>query len=101
MQLQTEMQSDSKIRVSAPPTRSDVLHACDIAEVSSSSQFILLLIMCNAVRWGLITHLRCYSLQDVAIAYGYNNITRTVPQSHTQGKQQPLNLFTDLIRAEV
>ncbi|KAG0569879.1 hypothetical protein KC19_6G122900 [Ceratodon purpureus] len=70
MQLQTEMQSESKIRVSAPPTRSDVLHACDIAE-------------------------------DVAIAYGYNNIARTVPQSHTQGKQQPLNHFTDLIRAEV
>lgn len=70
MQLQTEMQSESRIRVSAPPTRSDVLHACDIAE-------------------------------DVAIAYGYNNIAKTVPQSHTQGKQQPLNHFTDLIRAEV
>ncbi|XP_024360082.1 phenylalanine--tRNA ligase beta subunit, cytoplasmic [Physcomitrium patens] len=70
MQLQTEVQSDSRIRVSAPPTRSDVLHACDVAE-------------------------------DVAIAYGYNNISRTVPRSHTQGKQQPLNHFTDLIRAEV
>lgn len=33
MQLQTEVQSDSRIRVSAPPTRSDVLHACDVAEV--------------------------------------------------------------------
>lgn len=70
MQLQTEVQSESRIRVSAPPTRSDVLHACDIAE-------------------------------DVAIAYGYNNIQRTLPQAHTQGKQQPLNHFTDLIRAEV
>jgi len=70
MQLQTSVQSDSKIRVSAPPTRSDVLHPCDVAE-------------------------------DVAIAYGYNNITRTLPKSHTQGKQQPVNHLSDLIRAEV
>ena len=40
-------------------------------------------------------------VQDVAIAYGYNNITRTLPKSHTQGKQQPVNHLSDLIRAEV
>lgn len=34
MQLQTSVQSESKIQVSAPPTRSDVLHPCDVAEVS-------------------------------------------------------------------
>jgi phenylalanyl-tRNA synthetase beta chain len=39
--------------------------------------------------------------QDVAIAYGYNNIVRTVPTSYTQGKQQPLNHFSDLVRAEI
>lgn len=43
----------------------------------------------------------CVLVQDVAIAYGYNNITRTLPKSHTQGKQQPVNHLSDLIRAEV
>jgi hypothetical protein len=40
------MQSESRIRVSAPPTRSDVLHACDIAEVSNFFQIIFVLIFC-------------------------------------------------------
>eukprot|EP00897_Mesotaenium_endlicherianum_P008434 jgi/Mesen1/7619/ME000004S07890 len=38
---------------------------------------------------------------DVAIAYGYNNLAKTVPQSATTGKQQPLNQFCDHLRAEV
>lgn len=46
MCLKSELQPDSKnIKVTVPPTRHDVIHACDIYE-------------------------------DVAIAYGYNNITR-------------------------
>eukprot|EP00252_Welwitschia_mirabilis_P019812 TRINITY_DN4694_c0_g2_i1.p1 TRINITY_DN4694_c0_g2~~TRINITY_DN4694_c0_g2_i1.p1 ORF type:complete len:591 (+),score=130.08 TRINITY_DN4694_c0_g2_i1:313-2085(+) len=61
---------DSKILVSVPPTRSDVLHKCDIME-------------------------------DVAIAFGFNNILKTKPRSLTQGFQQPLNHFSDLLRLEV
>uniref|UniRef100_A0A0D6R1C8 phenylalanine--tRNA ligase n=1 Tax=Araucaria cunninghamii TaxID=56994 RepID=A0A0D6R1C8_ARACU len=61
---------NSSIWVSVPPTRSDVLHKCDVME-------------------------------DVAIAYGFNNIPKTKPKSLTQGKQQPLNHFSDLIRLEV
>ena len=53
-----------------PPTRSDILHACDIME-------------------------------DVAIAYGFNNIKRSFPKSSTVGKERPLNHFTDLLRMEV
>jgi phenylalanyl-tRNA synthetase beta chain len=53
-----------------PPTRSDVLHACDVME-------------------------------DVAIAYGYDNIKKTVPQIATEGKAQPLNKLTDLLRNEL
>jgi phenylalanyl-tRNA synthetase beta chain len=53
-----------------PPTRSDVLHACDVME-------------------------------DVAIAYGYDNIKKTVPQIATEGKSQPLNKLTDLVRNEL
>lgn len=58
------------ICVSVPPTRSDILHPCDVME-------------------------------DVAIAYGFNNIKRTVPKCVTQGKLQPLNEFSDSLRAEV
>lgn len=37
MQLQAEAVQGSQVRVLVPPTRSDVLHACDVMEVSSSS----------------------------------------------------------------
>lgn len=53
-----------------PPTRSDVLHACDVME-------------------------------DVAIAYGYDNIPKTVPAIACDGKSQPLNKLTDLLRNEL
>ncbi|PSR96575.1 Phenylalanine--tRNA ligase beta subunit like [Actinidia chinensis var. chinensis] len=53
--------------VSVPPTRSDVLHPCDVAE-------------------------------DVAIAYGYNEIPKSIPPSL---KPLPLNQFSDLIRSEI
>jgi phenylalanyl-tRNA synthetase beta chain len=56
--------------VKVPPTRSDVLHPCDIME-------------------------------DVAIAYGYNNLVEEVPKTVTVAKQQPINCFTDLLRAEL
>lgn len=61
---------DKDVVVKVPPTRSDILHACDIME-------------------------------DVAIAYGYNNLTLTVPRTPTVARQQPLNKFTDLLRSEV
>ncbi|KAJ9560215.1 hypothetical protein OSB04_005375 [Centaurea solstitialis] len=53
--------------VSVPPTRSDVLHACDVAE-------------------------------DVAIAYGFNEIPKRKPASL---KPLPLSQFSDLIRTEI
>ena len=39
--------------------------------------------------------------EDVAIAYGYNNITRTVPVSHTPGRELPINLLSDIMRMEL
>ncbi|XP_022134928.1 phenylalanine--tRNA ligase beta subunit, cytoplasmic [Momordica charantia] len=68
MQLHAEQSGDeSSITISVPPTRSDVLHPCDVME-------------------------------DVAIAYGFNNIPKRKPAS-----LQPLSLneFTDLIRLEI
>ncbi|GJM95552.1 hypothetical protein PR202_ga12302 [Eleusine coracana subsp. coracana] len=73
MQLQAEICSSNgktHISVSVPPTRSDVLHARDLAE-------------------------------DIAIAYGYNNVPKSKPKCVTMGGRQPLNLFSDKIRAEV
>ena len=48
----TVVNSGAEIEVEVPPTRHDVLHACDIIE-------------------------------DVAIAYGYNNIKMTFPTVNT------------------
>ncbi|XP_027149506.1 phenylalanine--tRNA ligase beta subunit, cytoplasmic [Coffea eugenioides] len=53
--------------VSVPPTRSDILHPCDVAE-------------------------------DVAIAYGYNEVPKTKPSSL---KPCSLNQLSDLIRMEI
>ncbi|XP_050506219.1 phenylalanine--tRNA ligase beta subunit [Diabrotica virgifera virgifera] len=68
MCLTTELTNNSDIvKVTIPPTRHDVLHACDIYE-------------------------------DIAIAYGYNNIKRTFPKTNTVGQQFSINKLTDLLR---
>lgn len=60
----------TKLCVEIPPTRPDVIHACDIIE-------------------------------DVAIAYGYNNIQMTIPQSGTISSEFSLNKLTDQLRQEI
>lgn len=68
MQLGAELSKDGcNIAVSVPPTRSDVLHPCDVME-------------------------------DVAIAYGYNEIPRRKLETL---KPLPLNEFSDLLRMEI
>lgn len=37
----------------------------------------------------------------MAIAYGYNNIARTIPQAVTIGRELPLNQLTELLRGEL
>jgi phenylalanyl-tRNA synthetase beta chain len=73
MQLEATAAVDEEgcqiIRVHAPVTRSDVLHACDVME-------------------------------DVAIAYGYNNLVKTQPKTVTAGKELALNGLTELLRLE-
>ena len=71
MQLPTKIDAGT-LRVEVPPTRSDILHPCDVAE-------------------------------DVAIAFGYNNINKEKcgPNVATVGAQQPLNNFSDLVRQEM
>lgn len=58
------------LKVEVPPTRADVMHACDI-------------------------------LEDVAIAYGFNNLEWTVPQTNTISNQFPINKLTDQMRREL
>jgi len=71
MCLESEVvQSGSMIKVKIPPTRSDVIHACDIIE-------------------------------DVAIAFSYNNIKMDLPRTDTIGEQFPLNKLGDLIREQI
>jgi len=43
----------------------------------------------------------CDIMEDVAIAYGYNNIVKTMPKSMTIATQQPMNKLTDLLRTSL
>ena len=43
----------------------------------------------------------CDIAEDVAIAYGYGNLKKTVPSTICLGAQQELNKFTDLLRQEI
>ena len=70
MQLLVEPKGPEDLVVKVPPTRSDILHPCDIYE-------------------------------DVAIAWGYNNIVKEVPKVMTVGKEFPLNHLSDLLRSEM
>ncbi|XP_041120220.1 phenylalanine--tRNA ligase beta subunit-like isoform X3 [Polyodon spathula] len=58
------------IEVEIPPTRSDIIHACDIVE-------------------------------DAAMAYGFNNLRRTMPRTYTVANQFPLNKLTELLRHDL
>jgi phenylalanyl-tRNA synthetase beta chain len=55
MCLQSKVDGPS-VTVEIPPTRRDIIHACDIYE-------------------------------DVGIAFGYNNITKTLPKTMTISQQ--------------
>lgn len=69
MTLEADRKDDKTIQIKIPPSRSDILHPCDIVE-------------------------------DVAIAFGFNNVAETVPKSATQGRELPLNQLTELVRLE-
>jgi len=43
----------------------------------------------------------CDIMEDVAIAYGFNNLEKISPSTTTQGKQQILNKVSNMIRQEV
>ena len=39
--------------------------------------------------------------EDVAIGFGYNNVTKRVPRTPTSGTQQPVCRLTELLRMEM
>jgi phenylalanyl-tRNA synthetase beta chain len=43
----------------------------------------------------------CDVAEDVAIAFGYNNIPRTMPKTATEGAQLPINKLSDQLRVEL
>ena len=43
----------------------------------------------------------CDIYEDIAIAYGYNNIQKQIPRTSTIAKQLPINRLSDLLRLEV
>lgn len=43
----------------------------------------------------------CDIYEDVAIAYGYNNIKREMPKTSTIARQYPINKLTDLLREPI
>ncbi|XP_076655752.1 phenylalanine--tRNA ligase beta subunit [Halictus rubicundus] len=70
MSLKSSARNNKKLLVEVPPTRHDVIHACDIYE-------------------------------DIAIAYGYNNIKKTIPYLSTVAEEFPLNKLSDHLRMEL
>lgn len=43
----------------------------------------------------------CDIMEDVGIAYGFNNLTPTLPPTNTIASRDPLNQLSDLVRREV
>lgn len=71
LKMGLESKSDGKnLLVQIPPTRHDILHACDVVE-------------------------------DVGIAYGYNEIPVRLPNVVTIGKQLTSNKVCDQLRSEI
>jgi len=70
MCVHATVDNSKQISVKIPPTRSDIMHACDIME-------------------------------DVAIAYGFNNLKKMSPKTVGEGKQLPINKIADALRHEV
>ena len=65
--LATHNAAEHTLSVTAPITRTDILHACDVME-------------------------------DIAIAYGYNHIPKTIPPTPTIGSQLLVNKLSDQLR---
>eukprot|EP01133_Synstelium_polycarpum_P014962 gene14962-17690_t len=44
---------------------------------------------------------QCDIMEDVAIGYGFNNIERVIPKTHTTGRVQPINKLSELLANEI
>lgn len=66
--------------------------------ISSAKQDAGLLVKVPITRTDILHP--CDIAEDIGIGYGYNNIKKVIPKTMTVGKEQPLNLVTDLLRVE-
>lgn len=66
------------------------------AEVANSGSSLR---VCVPVTRSDILH-ACDVMEDIAIAYGYNNLPKRVPDTVTVGRELPLNQLSDLLRME-
>lgn len=89
-------QDTSALRTSYP--HSAVLHLCwDCTQYMRFCCHDLLRRRHSCQILGFMVH---SLLQDVAIAYGYNNVGLSVPATVTVGKELPLNQLVELLRME-
>jgi phenylalanyl-tRNA synthetase beta chain len=91
MALSAEPMEDPKLlKVTVPPTRADVLHACDVV------CFLFYAASCLPTN---PTDL--FQMEDLAIAYGFNDLPRSTPnRSVTIGKPLMINKLSDIVRHE-
>lgn len=66
---------------------------------SGSSSDVVLNVRVPATRSDILH--ACDVMEDVAIAYGYNNLQQQIPSTVTQGRELPLNQLSELLRQEV
>ncbi|CAG5125031.1 unnamed protein product, partial [Candidula unifasciata] len=94
MSLGCEVLADgNSLSVEVPPTRADILYfVCEL--VSFKTKVIAALTNSH------ILH-ACDIVEDAAIAYGFNNIKKTVPHTNCIAEQFGLNKLTDLLRRDV
>lgn len=106
--------NDSKITVSVPPTRSDVLHPCDVMEVFLvlDLRIFLMCLSASNMLWHSYLYFHWQDIfiaKDVAIAYGFNSVKDiAIAKGYNISKGRAVSLkplrleeFSHIIRLEV
>lgn len=78
-------------KVQIPPTRHDSMHLYIVIHTYTSIQ------PSNCI---LVLH-ECDVAEDMALAYGYNNIQTRMPSSHTIAQPSPMNKLSDQLVPEI
>jgi phenylalanyl-tRNA synthetase beta chain len=82
----------------SPPEISNLLGRMSLHSSVSSSTDDELVVDVPCTRPDILHE--CDIMEDAAVAYGFNNITRTFPKANTVAKPLPINKLGDLVRKE-